>query len=447
MLKGKPKFDIKQFFIRHGEKILLGLIVPLAIWIALWGTKFEPLSWLPEDLTKSANDARSRVDNNERTATQEGVSVFRYDILARQIKTPVDPRYYQTRTVWNPSVFPERLPRTEPEVFAVHDLKARSGIGAIQVKPKTTVAGGFGFGGFGAGGSSPATAKELEGKRWVVLTGLIPVRRQLDTYLAIFPSSKFHDPFRDHPMYVKYDVERCEETPTGRTPWVSIDPLKSFYEESLKWVGFSAERVDRVYLAPTPPGMLPMAYPLPPLVKKEFGKEITHSPIPLLMEMLKEDQEKYARRMEEYQKQMEKFDPSVIDQFDPFQAGQGGTIGREPRGLGGSPFRAASGIPGELGSGQFNTLEEDTIVVNDYLFRFFDFDVEVGKTYRYRVKLHLANPNYKLGAANLADPALADKKYLETEFSGESDAVTLGTDARVLASEIAGPAPRTPWAE
>ena len=55
------------------------------------------------------------------------------------------------------------------------------------------------------------------------------------------------------------------------------------------------------------------------------------------------------------------------------------------------------------------------------LFRFFDFTVEPGKHYRYRVSLLLWNPNWKVPPQYLARADLAKKWYVETEFSDPSD--------------------------
>jgi hypothetical protein len=57
------------------------------------------------------------------------------------------------------------------------------------------------------------------------------------------------------------------------------------------------------------------------------------------------------------------------------------------------------------------------------LFRFLDFNVEPTKHYRYRVKLIIANPNYKLDQSHLETPELAQGETRETEWSKPSDPV------------------------
>ena len=75
------------------------------------------------------------------------------------------------------------------------------------------------------------------------------------------------------------------------------------------------------------------------------------------------------------------------------------------------------------------------------LFRFFDFSVEPGKYYRYRVKLLLSNPNHEVPVQYLEREELRVQPYLETEWSVLTDAVRVPLDSRVLA---APPKPREP---
>lgn len=51
------------------------------------------------------------------------------------------------------------------------------------------------------------------------------------------------------------------------------------------------------------------------------------------------------------------------------------------------------------------------------LFRYFDFDVQPGLAYRYRVKLKIRNPNFERAAAELVDPALGSGAERDTEWS------------------------------
>ena len=86
------------------------------------------------------------------------------------------------------------------------------------------------------------------------------------------------------------------------------------------------------------------------------------------------------------------------------------------------------------------------------LLRYFDYTVEPGKHYVYRVRLVLANPNYippagaaadagAQGVSNLKpgylkDPKLAEKQWLETDWSEPSPVISVPRDTRVLALSV-----------
>ena len=75
------------------------------------------------------------------------------------------------------------------------------------------------------------------------------------------------------------------------------------------------------------------------------------------------------------------------------------------------------------------------------LFRYLDFDVEPGQTYRYRVRLKLFNPNHDKPLENVASPKVVDGKYRETPWSkptsGESGIVP--EDAKFFVQDITAP--------
>lgn len=108
-------------------------------------------------------------------------------------------------------------------------------------------------------------------------------------------------------------------------------------------------------------------------------------------------------------------------------SGYPSTPGGYPSTPGGYP-----GMPmGPEGYGQYP--EEEEYIPEDYLLlRFFDFEVEAGKYYRYRVKLLVDNPNYGLPPRVLAQPDLAQPKWLEAEWSEPSAVVNVPLDSQVL---------------
>ena len=416
----KKKFDIKAFFVNHVEKVVLALVIPLAFLIAMQGTKFPRLSWEPEDLNKVAKAADENVKASKRGAADEGVVVTQYDVKAEWIKAKIHLDLYRTNVKWMPSLFPEKIKRTAVEVFTVEDLKAGSGLGAVAVRSGTPQANALNI---------PMGATHV-GRRWAVITGLIPNKKQSDLFITTYSSSVLTDAFRDTPLYWTYDIERAEIKPDSNPnnlDWQKLSILKASTENYTIWAGFSADPVDPTYLAPRPPGqVIPMASLLPP-VGKPFGEEVAHPPaIPMSTDTRMRAIEFMENLQEERLKEFLNIDEDEIFKNSPFDrtsvAGGGAT--------------ALQNVPDMPARPEPN-----------FLFRFFDFSVEIGKTYRYRVRLHLANPNYLLAPHLLEDPELSKEPFLPTAYSVPSNQVTIPLSARVLVNSTIAPSVRTPWAE
>lgn len=95
-------------------------------------------------------------------------------------------------------------------------------------------------------------------------------------------------------------------------------------------------------------------------------------------------------------------------------------------------------MPGMRGARRRPGLEDEEATeevqeVEHLLFRFFDFTVQPGKHYRYRVKLVLANPNYGMLPHFLEREGMEKVKTLDTEWSEPSPSVAVPLDSQVLA--------------
>lgn len=77
-----------------------------------------------------------------------------------------------------------------------------------------------------------------------------------------------------------------------------------------------------------------------------------------------------------------------------------------------------------------------TVAGNLLLFRYFDFDVEPGNAYRYRVQLVLRNPSFSLPLDRLVDPTVAEGHSRVTGWSAESDPAVVGEDARYYLTRV-----------
>ncbi|GHT37954.1 hypothetical protein FACS189427_11620 [Planctomycetales bacterium] len=424
--KKKKGFDIKDFFVKHTEKIVVALLIPVACYIGYQGTLYEPLKWQPEDLKRVADEADKHIKESVRKAADEDVVIRQYDMVATWIKVGVKPDLYRTVTQWMPSLFPEKVKRAglEPsQLYAVKDLKAYTGLGAIAINPQSDAAQAAGI-------ITPRI-----GQRWTVLTGLIPVKEQLDVYVNLYSSSVQPDPMRDFPIYRLYEVERAQIEP-GQTAdqlkWEKIEFLSDYVKNVQLWGTTALDPVDPTYIAP---GQFPMAYPLPP-VDKKYGEEVAHPPfIPLLTDSQVKMNKEIEKYREKQLKNMFKVDSRDFLESDPFSGG-GGMRGSEMgdgMGMGGSTL---SGGTSRRKRAQEEEEDFKPVEVSNYLFRFFDFSVEPGKTYKYRIRLLLANPNFRMPPNVLTDESIAKEPILKTDFCSPTNAVTVPLESRVLVTNV-----------
>jgi hypothetical protein len=207
---------------------------------------------------------------------------------------------------------------------------------------------------------------------------------------------------------------------------VSEETLGKLYETMQKdWAGQPMEPVAPQFIDPI------LAMPLPPLVGRDWGSDATHPDIPLAINAPPpvEELEPLAEQPAE-QPVGDPDDPASFFRRDPNQPAlsqrpgfPGAGMSRFPgaerapfgRGFGGEFGMRGPGMPyGEGGySREFATGPGGPRTglprgVDHMLLRFFDFSVEPGKKYKYRVKLVLVDPNHGLQDSAL-DPAVQDR--------------------------------------
>ncbi|WP_010587949.1 hypothetical protein [Schlesneria paludicola] len=109
-----------------------------------------------------------------------------------------------------------------------------------------------------------------------------------------------------------------------------------------------------------------------------------------------------------------------------------------PRGMGGRGGARRGGNMTQ-GTAQGGDDYERLIAGSNYLlFRYFDFDVQSGYAYRYRVRLSLRNPNYDSTPEERAgaDPAIANGEERETPWSAISNAEVVPTSINYFLKDV-----------
>lgn len=290
----------------------------------------------------------------------------------------------------------------------------------------------------------PGGAK-LEGKYWVSVVGLIPTWDQEAEYDKVFRDATKTYP-TDMPEYITCEVERAEVVSPGEASEFEPLDMDAAFEFMGKWAAEYPEMVDAKYLLPS----LDVTEPLPPLVLANHDPaSVRHPKIPLKDEALAAAEEAKAAAAEEAEKKK----PRRTRMRGRGGAMSGGMPGGMPGMAGGMPGGMGPGMdpgmePG-MGSGMMMGMggrmaQSSREKIEYKLFRFFDFDVKPGKTYKYRVRLVLTNPNFAKPKRYLADPKLAAEEVLYTDWSESTPEVFVPLGSELLAGDVN---PKTPTAK
>jgi hypothetical protein len=303
--------------------------------------------------------------------------------------------------------------------------------------------------------------EEIRPAYWATVVAKVPIKDQFKVYQDAFQNARGYVAEADIPRYLGFRVQRAEVLPgqEGKEPdWKDVAvyngkgkqvgsavSLMTLYGRAADdatgkkavpgvaddWAAQPEEVVDPRYLDAD--GVL--AFPLPPLVGRDWGKEATHSEIPLASKAA--DAEPEAPQPEDKNAtpdtptdEFAAGDPNASSgsrRRAPVSVGRGGGGGREMEGgyggRGGMPrggeygpaMRGGrGGRGGEYAPTGRGSSADPTPQVSNWLLRFFDFSVEPGKKYKYRVQLVLQDPNQNSDTSTrLVSSDALDKKVLD----------------------------------
>ncbi len=434
-MKVKLQFDpkaIQVFLLQHVEKIgfaLIALIFLFMVYSAF--VKGDPYERSPDELLDAVQQAERTIEN---TPPKTDLAVQDYAARAKRSRIPIQEKHYLTEVAWDNPLFPTKPPRPAPPLLAAHDLRVNSDTGAVQMAPETTPTAETPPGEEFGGPYVPSSGMDsgVRGQRWIVLTALVPKEKQEIAYMETFRGSKYYDPQADVPQYLGYWVQRVEvpgPSEAAEIDWSRAEQFqsnKAMIEAQGKWAqSGGSEVVEQKFIHQR------LVFPLAPLADRQWDEAVAHEPeIPL----------------------------RVTDAMGRAMGAEGGGFrGRAP----GGGFRPPGGEFGEMGpegygprrgardpendpfspktepdAGEAEKYAEQNRPPSHLLLRFFDFNVEPGKHYVYRVRLGLRNPNCDLPPKYLEKPDLADPYCLETEWSEPSGVVSVPRDTRVLAVSV-----------
>jgi hypothetical protein len=407
-MKSKRKFDkkvIQQFFIDHTEKIVIGAVGLMFLYFAYSAVMLEVnenYKKEPKNLTDAITAAQNTIHAGPRGKTPAAETpIPPYAERIETFKLALDPNRYPFDKDLIIAPIGQPHLRGTPEIVAIKDLRAAPGRGALVSND-------------GNNGTV--------GQRWVVVTGLVPYERELAEY-----KSKFQDAGtqtnHDAPEYAGFLVQRGEVVPGAAAgpSWeasMTFCTPATFGPQFQKWSGVGPEVVDHAHTLPE------LTSPLPRLATAEWGDEVAFPPE---IKVLPPEERSLAQGQQQPgQDSMQGGNFPAGQRPDRFvgqpgpsrgQPGPGRTGQRGPSPApGGQP--AADIGPDELIGGTPPGPKPDVAVTKPvdvpkyYLLRYFDFDVEPGKQYVYRVFLILKNPNLGVAGSDLMEEKESTQRFL-----------------------------------
>ena len=294
---------------------------------------------------------------------------------------------------------------------------------------------------------------------WAMVVAKVPIKDQISAFEDVFANARGYDQTADFPSYLGFYVERAEVRPGQELDWsrvrvcngkgqgggevvgnyvsneilegrVATDGTVEKKGATTDWAARYPEVVDLRYLEGS--GLL--AFPLPPLVGRDWGRDLvaSHSEIPLASDAVEMEEEKQPTA-EAAEPADDEDDGEMFRGTAPNPSQGIGARGRSSFGYGGYP--GMRGMEGEMrempysagrggygreggyegyGSSVRGAMGADMMPpVSDWLLRFFDFSVEPGKKYKYRVRMVLQDPNQSSGQRvvfmNTLDPSVSDR--------------------------------------
>lgn len=302
-------------------------------------------------------------------------------------------------------------------------------------------------------GASAKVSLNGEGKRYAAVRGVLDWER-LRMNFAKALNVPLEQADRIEPELLEFEIRR-QEAVSMDSPWDgdwvvldiqhSIDVIESA-------VDIEADPVD-VSVTDTA-----ITSPLPWRVFGIWGEHATHpriSQFVLNPEEVAREQLRIDKLMEAHEKAMKE-----RGYVEPEQKGGFNSLQRNVRsmqsemsmpGYGGgedymSPYESEyTSSLSEYGMANPNTAATGSSLLSSarsaaagrlMLFRYFDFDVEPGRVYRYQVRIKYKNPNFGQPIELLASPELADAQSLFSDWSEPTDPVAIRPNAKYYLTKV-----------
>jgi hypothetical protein len=281
--KLKGAGGIKGFFLLHGEKLAIGIVGLLALFLIYKTTSLPHLedkyqaNKLRDEISQTSSAVQQAAWPEPTSEQASEVRVFKP--LTQTADAPVPPDQYKTGDTFDRTVVAPTILRPDPVILNAEEVRATGGSGLLafldeatrkrrelerakeaeamakkmadeaakQAKESAANAGGNARRRpgeeLGANqpydpdhpkrraiqGSAQAVGIPLQGGErieraaWAIVTAKVPIREQLKLYQDAFEKAKFgFDPTRDFPAYRGYMIQRSEVVPGKDLDWKPV---------------------------------------------------------------------------------------------------------------------------------------------------------------------------------------------------------------------------------
>lgn len=410
-----------EWLLRHAEKLVVACVAGCAAWL-LWGaidalrSKSVGAGQMPDVISRKAAEALAHLDRvaeppaellPEHQSLSAALDTWRPPLFPWRSSAVLELADAPAMTPLDKPLFDELAKRPKPEILPLENLRASAGIAVLAAKSGDSAAPG-----------AEATAAAPAGRivPYVVVTGLIPAGKQRDEYRRRFADVGFPDAKRDSPLWSDFEIDRAVVDPGGKEAWERID-LAAARNRAGEWEAEAPSVVPAEYLLSAAEDVrsrqttpLPFCGPLPQRIDEGWKAEQMH---PWVWERMRTKDQP----------------PPAAAPGKP--AGGDADPAADGPGFGPTAAAATPAVAPVRQAGDGKPQEPEF-----RLFRFLDTAVEQGKTYRYRVRLKVWNPNWKLPEQHLVDAAFATDQKLVAPVSDETTAVRVPESMSLLARTI-----------
>ncbi|MCA9215542.1 MAG: hypothetical protein KDB27_20900 [Planctomycetales bacterium] len=373
---GAGMANAKQWLMLNVEKLVLGLIGVSALFLIYKGVSGAGLApnQGPDQLTSKLTSA----DNALRDGNGDAMRAVRYpepdtfDQQAAQDTSAVDAEQYATAQPFFRILKEQQKLRQDPDLLPAVDILVRSGYGPLMIKEEESALATFAT----QDENVRALTENLntkwkgsisgEGKAKPVffntIVGIIPLRDQLAAYNTAFIGAAEYDLGRDFPRYVQLKIQRRE---TGSQEWVPLNVMENIVVGPEEWTGSLEGDIAQKY---SPDYVKNLIMPIPPIAGIDINPFISH---PKLQTEAEADAEAQAEEKALAEKEAAAERTAAI--------------------TGSSDVRTTNA---ELNmTDEERAFKQLSTNADIGMFRYFDMEVEPGKSYEYRVQLVLEDPN------------------------------------------------------